>query len=258
MRAESSAKASGLSIFTSKFPIRGKALSSVGVLAAQVLNTLLPQDCLLCGAPSGERILCRPCQDDVPRLVTDLCPVCAQPCPGGSLCGECLRHPPHFDATLAPFRYAFPANKLIQALKFGHRLGLAPFLAEAMLQGLRPTADLMIPMPLGPGRLRERGFNQALELARPLARALGLPLDLSICQRRLDTLPQSLLPWKERRKNIRHAFECLADLDGKSVIVVDDVMTSGATLDELAATLKRHGAARVTNWVAARALKGEP
>lgn len=247
-----------MSIFASKFPIRGKALSSIGRLADGALNALLPQDCLLCGAPSGDSILCRPCQDDLPRLPAALCPVCAQPCPGGAVCGECLRQPPHFDATLAPLRYAFPTDKLIQALKFGHRLGLAPFLATAMLQGPRPAGDLVMPVPLSPQRLRERGFNQAVELARPLARALGLPLDLTSCRRRLDAPPQSLLPWKARRKNIRHAFECAASLEGKAVIVVDDVMTSGATLDEFAATLKRHGAARVTNWVVARALKGEP
>jgi ComF family protein len=258
MRAESSAKASGLSIFASKFPIRGKALSSIGMLAERAVNALLPQDCLLCSAPSGEQILCSGCESDLPRLATNLCPVCAQPCPGGAICGACLHQPPHFDATLASLRYAFPADKLIQALKFGHRLGLAPFLAAAMLHGPHPVGTLMMPVPLSPRRLRERGFNQALELARPLARALGLPLDLTSCQRRLDTPPQSLLPWKARRKNIRHAFECTASLEGASIIVVDDVMTSGATLDEFAATLKRHGAARVTNWVAARALKGEP
>jgi ComF family protein len=255
MEAESSAKAFGLSIFSSKFPIVDNALS---LAYRHALNALMPQDCLLCGAPSGTEILCGGCLTDLPWLPDELCPICAHPCPDKQVCGACLRHPPHFDATCATFRYAFPADKLIQALKFSHRLGLAEFLASAMLDGLRPQGDLLLPLPLSPGRLRERGFNQAVELARPLARALGLPLELDICHRRVETTPQSLLPWKERRKNIRHAFECNTDLSGQSIIVVDDVMTSGATLDEFAATLKRHGAAHVSAWVAARTLKGEP
>lgn len=88
-----------------------------------------------------------------------------------------------------------------------------------------------------------------------MARALKLPLELDGCTRSRDTVPQASLPWKERRKNIRHAFECSIDLSGKSVIVVDDVMTTGATLDEFARTLKAHGAVRVTNWIAVRALR---
>ena len=101
----------------------------------------------------------------------------------------------------------------------------------------------------------ERGFNQALELARPLARSCGAPLDIRHVRRHRDTTPQASLPWKERAKNIRHAFECDIDLAGMNVLIVDDVMTTGATLDELARTLKAHGANRVENRVLARALK---
>jgi ComF family protein len=120
---------------------------------------------------------------------------------------------------------------------------------------LVPSPDLVLPVPLAPARLAERGFNQAVELARPLAKLLGVPLETSRVHRRRDTVPQASLPWKERKQNIRHAFECELDLTGKQVLVVDDVMTTGATLDELARTLKAHGAARVENFVLARALK---
>ncbi len=113
----------------------------------------------------------------------------------------------------------------------------------------------MMAVPLSLARLQERGFNQALEIARPLARQLGLPLIRTGVVRALHTPPQANLPWKERQKNIRGAFECQIDLTGQSVIVVDDVMTTGATLDELARTLKKHGATHVTNWVAARTVK---
>ena len=186
-------------------------------------------------------------------LAGPACPVCAEASPGGNLCGTCLKDMPHFDATFAPFAYAFPLDKLVQALKYQHRLAVAAFLADAMLAGARPDGDLIVPLPLSAGRLRERGFNQAVEIARPLARALGLPLQLDGFTRRLDAAPQATLPWKERRRNVRHAFECALDLTGQSIIVVDDVMTTGATLDEFARTLKDHGALRVTNWVVARA-----
>jgi ComF family protein len=214
----------------------------------------MPQDCLLCGAPSGETLLCGTCSDELPRPPVATCPVCAETVPGGGVCGSCLRTPPQFDATLAAFRYVYPADKLIQALKYQRRIATADFFARAMLAGLRPEGDVMVPLPLHPARLAERGFNQSVEIARPLARALKLPLELDGCVRSRDTTPQASLPWKARKKNIRGAFECRIDLTGKSVIVVDDVMTTGATLDEFARTLKAHGATRVTNWVAVRTL----
>jgi len=110
-------------------------------------------------------------------------------------------------------------------------------------------------VPLSARRLQQRGFNQSVEIARPLAQQLGIPLELKNIHRQRDTTPQTSLPWKERAKNIRHAFECRIDLAGKTVLVVDDVMTTGATLNELARTLKAHGAVRVENRVLARALK---
>jgi ComF family protein len=221
----------------------------------KLLNALLPQDCLLCGAPSGDILLCAACDRDLPRPPVEACPVCAEAVPGGAVCGACLASPPHFDATVAAFRYGFPADKLIQALKYQRRVATADFFSVSMLAGCRPDGDVVVPLPLHPARLAERGFNQSVEIARPLARTLKLSLELDGCIRSRDTAPQASLPWKERRKNIRHAFECAIDLSGKSVIVVDDVMTTGATLDEFARTLKAHGATRVSNWVVARALR---
>ena len=216
---------------------------------------MLPQDCLLCGAAGADGLLCPACAAELPRPPACGCPVCGEALPAAGLCGACLKAAPAFDATLAAFRYGFPLDKLVQALKYGHRLAIADFLATAMLAGPRPDGDLVVPLPLSRQRLRQRGFNQAAEIARPLARALGLPLALDGCTRTLDTPPQATLPWQARHKNVRHAFECALDLAGKSVIVVDDVMTSGATLAEFARVLKIHGAVRVTNWVAARALR---
>lgn len=221
----------------------------------QALAGLLPQDCFVCGQASGDRLLCAACETDLPHLTGPLCPTCALPSAPGTPCGACLSEPPHFDATFAAFRYAFPVEHVVQELKYRHRLPLAGWLAEALMGHVAATGvDCIIPLPLSAQRIQERGFNQAQEIARPLARHLGLPLLSDACARVLDSAPQASLPWKERQANIRHAFECRADLNGKRVAVVDDVMTTGATLNEFARVLKLHGATRVENWVAARTL----
>ena len=236
--------------------IAGRAVGSLAKAARTCVAALLPQDCFLCAAPSGDSFLCPSCAASLPRLTSERCPVCALPTPAAETCGACLKRAPHFDATQAVYRYEFPVDRLIQTLKYAHRLACADFLGKALAElptPLRP--DLILPVPLAAARLAQRGFNQALELARPVACALGAPLEISRIQRRRDTTPQASLPWQERAQNIRHAFECEIDLAGKTVLLVDDVMTSGATLDELARTLKARGAARVENRVLARALR---
>ena len=219
---------------------------------------LLPQDCFLCGGATESELLCAACAEDLPSLSQTSCPICALPTPGASICGVCLKQAPHFDATHSLFRYAFPVDRLVQALKYQHRLAVASFFAHALRESSNTwlsQADLVLALPLSSQRLRERGFNQALEIARPLARQLGVPLLIDGYTRTIDTAPQASLPWKERRKNIQGAFECALDLTGKSVIVVDDVMTTGATLNEFARTLKKHGVTKVVNLVVARALR---
>lgn len=225
-------------------------------ILARCLTALLPdQHCLLCGDHAGQRLLCAACEDDLP-LLTSPCPICAQTTPDGQVCGHCLAHPPHFDRTHARWVYGFPVDRLVQALKYGHQLAAARFLGGGLLTAA-PAApvDLLLPVPLSAGHLRTRGFNQAVEIARPLAKSLRIPLALDACVRSVETATQASLPWKERQKNIRGAFECRVDLTGKHVAVIDDVMTTGATLNELARTLKKHGAVSVSNWVCARTLK---
>ncbi|KAF0163024.1 MAG: phosphoribosyltransferase [Rhodocyclaceae bacterium] len=230
--------------------------SGVKAAANRYVAALLPQDCFLCAAPSGKSLLCAACTASLPRLTMERCPVCALPTPDSNICGACLGHAPHFDATQAVFRYEFPVDSLIQALKYAHRLASADFLGRELAQMAAPLRpDLILPVPLSQARLAQRGFNQAVEIARPLSRALGVALAITHLHRCRDTAPQASLPWKERAKNIRHAFECEIDLTGKTVLLIDDVMTTGATLDELARTLKAHGAIRVENLVLARALK---
>ena len=208
-------------------------------------------DCLLCGEESGPELLCAACDAELPALA-EHCPQCALPSPAGAVCGSCLDRPPHYDRTLALWRYEFPCDRLVQALKYRARLALSGFFARSLASRPLPEVDLVVPMPLHPKRLAERGFNQALEIARDLARRLGRPIEPRGVLRVKDTLPQTKLPYEERAKNVRGAFLCKLDLSGASVAVVDDVMTTGATLNELARALKRAGATRVENFVIAR------
>jgi ComF family protein len=205
------------------------------------------EDCLLCGAETAPELLCPACIAELPALPRS-CPRCALPSPAGAVCGSCLNHPPHFDATLALWRYEFPCDGLVQALKYRARLALAGFFARSLAARTMPEVDLIVPMPLHPKRLAERGFNQALEIARHL----GRPIAPRGVLRVKHTPPQTELPYEERAKNVRGAFLCKLDLSGTSVAVLDDVMTTGATLNELARALKRAGATRVENFVIAR------
>lgn len=211
------------------------------------------QDCALCGANSGPELLCPACATELPGL-PEHCPRCALPTPGASVCGSCLTHPPHFDRTTALWLYEFPCDRLVQALKYRAWLPLARFFADRLATRPLPGIDLVVPMPLHRSRLAERGFNQAAEIARVVARRQGKPIELRGVQRVKDTPPQTALPYEERAKNVRGAFLCRLDLTGASVAVVDDVMTTGATLDELARILKGAGAARVENLVIARTM----
>ncbi len=214
----------------------------------------LAQDCLLCGAPSAERPLCLACENDLPRLGCH-CPRCALPTIGGEVCGRCLRKPPHFDAAHAVYEYSFPIDKLIQSFKYGHRLLLGDYFGHALAEQATILAfDRVIPLPLHPSRLRQRGFNQALELVRPLVRHSPALLDTDSCRRRRATAAQAGLPWRARAANVRGAFECTTDLKGQRLLLVDDVLTTGASLNELARVVKLHGASAVSVLVLARAL----
>ena len=220
---------------------------------------LISPACLLCAEPSAGAVLCTACDSDLPQLASNHsqhCDTCALPVTAGNRCGACLSHAPVYDHVCAPYRYAFPVDALVQALKYRGMLAIAPVLGRAIAASVDESPDVIIPMPLADARLRERGFNQAQEIARHLARISGIPLLPRACRKVRDTAPQAALPWKERAKNMRKAFVCDEDFSGKHVAVVDDVMTTGATLNELARNLKQAGAVRVTGLVAARTLPG--
>jgi ComF family protein len=208
--------------------------------------------CFLCRGAARE-VLCEPCDADLPRLDAALCPRCALASPAGAVCGRCLTRPPPYDATTAALAYRFPADVLVQALKFRGELALAPLLGDLLARRVSGKGvDLLVPVPLAPRRLRERGYNQALEIARQAAAVTGLRLAPDACRRTRETSEQMGLALDEREGNVRGAFDCPQLVGGTTVAVVDDVMTTGATLAEVAAAFKRAGAARVLNWVVAR------
>jgi len=236
--------------------------------ARRIANLVFGGTCLLCRGAAGhardESLLCAACDRDLPRLrAGGLCPRCALPSPDGALCGACLAAPPRFDATVAALAYRFPTDVLIQALKFRGALAFAAPLGRELAQRVAGGAaaaacvDSVLPVPLSTARLRERGYNQSMEIARGVARSTGVKLEPWLCERSRDTRAQVDLPAADRVRNVRGAFRCPRPLDGIAVAVVDDVMTTGATLDEIAGALKRAGAARVVNWVAARTFPPE-
>ncbi|MCB1733893.1 MAG: ComF family protein [Gammaproteobacteria bacterium] len=214
--------------------------------------------CVLCGdRASVELELCEGCLADLPRLGGG-CPRCGEPTPAAQICGACLRRPPPFDYLYAPFRYRLPLDWLVQGLKFERRLNHASILAEVLRRVWRPPdarPDLLIPVPLHASRLRERGFNQAIELFAPLARDLGVPIERRLALRSQATPAQAGLDARARRRNVRGAFVLRGNADrvrGKSVVILDDVVTTGSTVAELARVLRRAGARRVGVWALAR------
>jgi ComF family protein len=220
---------------------------------------LYPPRCTLCGQPGAAgRDLCPGCTTDLARN-DHACLRCGIPLSdGATLCGPCNHAPPPFERSTIPFLYAPPLDHLLQQLKFHQRLHLAPLLggllAEAVTARNVPLPDLILPVPLHQTRLCERGYNQAVELARPVAQHLAIPFAHDRLKRLRQTAAQTSLKGKERRKNLRGAFAVTGKLPGH-VAILDDVVTTGATVTEAAKMLKRRGVDIVEIWAVARAGK---
>ena len=219
---------------------------------------LFPAVCLLCGAPgTHRRDLCSGCDGDLPRNLK-ACRRCAQPLTsGGSLiCGQCQRHPPVFDSMTAPFCYDPPIDGLIRDLKFRGHLPAGQLLGELLGDDLEqrrlPLPQGIVPVPLHLSRLRQRGFNQSLELARPLAKRFGLPILAGSVHRLRPTPPQSQLDLRQRLTNVRGAFAARRSIEARHLAIVDDVVTTGSTVTELAQVLRQAGVERIDVWACAR------
>lgn len=228
---------------------------------------LWPARCLACGDPGGDGLdLCAACAAGLPWN-RSACVRCAMPLPcvdGGAaqVCGSCLRYPAALWGRAAPLAevhaacvYTAPVDRLLLRFKFHHHLAAGGLLAQLMAQALAcaPRPDALVPVPLHRARLRQRGYDQALELARPLARDLGLPLLTGALSRVRATQAQSQLDAGQRQRNLKDAFTVPAGIRLPAhVTLVDDVMTTGATLQAAALTLRRAGVQRVDAWVCAR------
>ncbi len=225
---------------------------------------LLPPTCLLCGASGTEgHDLCAGCAADLPRNTT-ACPCCAQPLAAGQagLCAQCRSHPPEFDRAFVPFRYQSPVDFLIQHLKFHGRLSYGRLLGELFAEALNERGgslpDCIIPVPLHPLRLRERGFNQALELARTPSRRFHLPLLAEGLRRIRHTTPQTQLDAPNRRRNLLGAFTVGQSLTGRRVALMDDVITTASTVTECTRVLRSSGVAEIEIWAIARTATDPP
>ena len=228
------------------------------------LDLLYPPTCVLCGdrfvsSPGG---LCPGCHKDLPQR--DLaCPACGVSQARVELCGACRKRPPAQDSLWAAYPYHFPLDALLKGYKYRKLMhqgrALQTLFLEAALDGMDRGAlrrpDLVIPVPLHSAKLRERGFNQSLELATPVAKALDLRIAPRLIRRVRATQSQTGLPHVSRARNVRKAFQCRESITGRMIALVDDVVTTGSTVGEVARVLKRAGAKRVDVWALARTEK---
>jgi ComF family protein len=229
---------------------------AVQLALKQLQRSLLPGTCLLCSSDSEEMLLCRACSCRPAIPATTTLSAMQRTDHARRTLRRLPQGPPAFAKTRAIFRYEFPVDRIIHAYKYGHQIAVAEWAAELIANQIQASEyDLLIPMPLHPARLRERGFNQSVEIARRIASKMKLPLDSHSLIRRRATSPQAELPMKERARNVRGAFECKTDLSARRILLIDDVMTTGATLREAARVIKLHGAAQIDVAVVARALK---
>jgi len=221
-------------------------------------HALLPQSCFLCGN-TAQHALCQPCANDLPRPIT-ACRCCGVDLTEELICGQCLQTPPPYQRTQAVFSYRYPVDKLIQAAKFKNNLAILHYLAQQMAQHfvIESPPDVIIPVPLHRQRLRQRGYNQALELAKVIARKTAIPLNHHRCQRTKNTPPQTLQKsLKARQQNIQGAFQVAPlPLHWHYLVLIDDVVTTGATVKALAQALIEvapEQIQRIDIWCCARA-----
>jgi ComF family protein len=227
-----------------------------------ILDWLLPRTCIVCGFLEKDD-LCSYCLSELPRTQNP-CITCAEELSGNLTlpqCGECLITPPPFDRCVVLFNYRFPIPSLITQLKFSKKLLFADPLGSLLCEQVRKVyqaahcklPDVILPVPLSTKRLRERGYNQAMEIARPISKALNIPLDYKSLIRKRSTLPQTLITFEERQLNVRKAFLVRKELAFQHVAIVDDVATTFSTLSEIAKTLQKNGVEKIDAWCLAKA-----
>ena len=255
-------------------PAHDRPSSMMSRLADGVLNLFYPESCVICSVPVSrmqDRSICPACRQKIllQRITGPMCPSCGLPfqsleTESTHLCGPCILRPPPYSGARAFGRYSAELSLIIPAFKFGGRRNLAGLLAPLLAATLQESwslrdIDLIVPVPLHPKRKRARGYNQALLLARDLARLVGLPFCHDALRRVRHTLPQVGLSDAERARNMKRAFCCQrpAAVRGLHVLLIDDVMTTGSTAASGAEALLEEGALRVSVLTLARAVPGQ-
>ncbi len=230
-----------------------EALAKLTPVPKRVRDHALPQSCFFCGDSSDETV-CVPCAADLPRLAEQVCPRCQLASANGELCGRCLKKPPVWEHLVALWQYEFPLDRAMISAKYHHAFAIYRWAAAQSDAWPFTTDATLIPVPLAELRLQSRGYNQAQLIAEEMAKRFALKVDVSAAIRIRETDIQQRLNWTERRKNVRAAFVATRSFEGESVVLIDDVLTTGATLNALATALVDAGAARVDAFVLARVL----
>lgn len=233
-------------------------LSKLAHRVSRLYSNLLPIPCLLCGASCKTQPLCTDCIDDFPRL-TNACPRCATPLAFTATCGHCLTHPPEQDISISLFSYQNPVDRLIAEFKYHGKLYLTEFFTDLMFEQLKNKSlpKLLLPIPLHPRRLRERGYNQSLELAKSLSQKLNIPVSKQLLIRSRDTAPQASLPYDQRKRNMQRAFRLNHSSLPNHIALIDDVLTTGHTANAAAKLLRHEGVSTIELWTIARTIRDD-
>ncbi|MDF3054470.1 MAG: hypothetical protein K0Q74_377 [Gammaproteobacteria bacterium] len=228
--------------------------------AKNILLNVLPTHCPLCNLRAYQGECCQSCESELPWL-KQTCKRCGYTLSiNAQNCGACLKNSPPYDHTVALFRYEPPIDHVLLSVKFRKHLAYAHMLGEIMTRKIqteyldKTLPTLILPVPLHQKRLKERGYNQALEIVRPIARHLNIPLSLHDCVRTMETQPQAMVSANQRKQNVRKAFTLVGKIQAKHVAIFDDVVTTGSTVAEITQILKKNGVEKVDVWCCARTL----
>ncbi len=219
-----------------------------------------PPNCIFCNQDGIEHMdICRECLKDLPinNYACHHCGIPMNPSPiDPPICGQCLSTPTIINSTIAPYRYQSQIAYLVKSLKYNSQYKNARLLGQLFCKRLPPLntyPESLIPVPLHPKRYRQRRFNQSYEIARTISKTLNIPIDQEICKRTRNTEKQSKLSAKQRQKNVKQAFATTKTVPYNHVALIDDAMTTGNTVKEIARVLNKAGVERVDVWVCARA-----
>ena len=237
----------GIEILLPMFNVEASAV------IARVRNRALPQTCFFCG-DGGDETVCTPCATRLPQLDREICPRCQLASANGEVCGRCLKKPPVWQRLAAAWRYDFPLDAAMISAKYHHAFAIYRWAAAQRIDWPFGVNSTLIPVPLADRRLQSRGYNQAQLIAAEMAKRFNLKVDANAVIRIRETDIQQRLNWVERRRNVRSAFAATRSFADQSVVLVDDVLTTGATLNELARAVLDAGATRVDAFVLARVL----